>query len=647
MSQNNTFHSLNYRPDIDGLRGLAVLSVIGFHYFPETVKGGFIGVDIFFVISGFLISSIIINDINNSNFSFLKFYGSRIRRIFPVLTIILFSVCIFGYFFLFPDEYKSLGKHIFGGSFYINNIILGSENDYFDVSNKFNPLLHLWSLGIEEQFYLCLPLLLFFAKKIKLNYLFLIVLFFVFSLLYNVYFCKIDYLKNFYYPHTRFWELLAGSLLYFVKNIKISFLTHIITVLSICTILTCIFVMSPNLFPGLKALMPISATCFIISLGKKSFINSIFFSNKLIVNIGLISYPMYLWHWPLYSCFIIKNNGILSIYNKIILIILTIILSFLSFKFIEKYIRFNIEYRKLKTIFLVTFISIIGIMGYIIYINQGFNNRSNMKNFESILIDTKPIEWMSDCSDIIQGIGKFPDLMCSYSDLDSEELVAVFGDSHGLASFPGIAKINSDRGVGTIFIGRPGHFLPYNGLYDYLNIEVIRKIWVPTTHIIYNAIINTKKINKVFIITRGTLYLDAKDTDYQTFEFIKAIPSEIYEQAIQKTVDIFNSAGKKVYIVTESPVLPVPVINLLRPTVEPNKTFFSKQDVINHQQKYLNMINNIKNATIIYSLDVLCPNNKCLITDENGRPLFSDDDHFSYYGSVFQAEKLLKNYLVE
>jgi peptidoglycan/LPS O-acetylase OafA/YrhL len=381
FEQKNEKNILNYRPDIDGFRAIAVISVIGFHYFPEIFTGGFIGVDIFFVISGFLICSIIINSIENNEFSFKKFYGARIRRIFPTLILVLVFVCIFGYIVFLPTEYKNLAKHIFGGAFYITNLLLANEGGYFDTNNMFKPLLHLWSLGIEEQFYIILPVILFFANKITKKstikyYLQIIILLLVLSFFYNVYYCKINHIKNFYYPFGRFWELLAGCILYkLVDNDINNKIANILSFTSIIIIIISIFIMNSNLYPGIKGIIPIICSMVIIALCKNSFFNKKILSNKVIVNIGLISYPLYLWHWPIYSCYSIIKYGIIDIYEKLFMITITIICSILSYIFLEKNIRFNIKFRKYKMVLLVVFMVIIGQIGLIIYLNNGLENR--------------------------------------------------------------------------------------------------------------------------------------------------------------------------------------------------------------------------------------------------------------------------------
>lgn len=154
-----------YRADIDGLRAIAILSVVGYHAFPSWVKSGFIGVDIFFVISGFLISTIIFDNLEHNNFRFIEFYSRRIKRIFPALLLVLIASFSFGWQILLADEFKQLSKHIIGGAGFISNFVLMRESGYFDNLAETKPLLHLWSLAIEEQFYIFWPLLLTFVWK--------------------------------------------------------------------------------------------------------------------------------------------------------------------------------------------------------------------------------------------------------------------------------------------------------------------------------------------------------------------------------------------------------------------------------------------------------------------------------------------------
>lgn len=202
-----------YRPDIDGLRAIAVLSVVIYHAFPKLVRGGFIGVDIFFVISGFLISTIIMGSLERNSFSFIEFYSRRIKRIFPALLLVLITSFVFGWFALLADEYKQLGKHIAGGAGFVSNFLFWNESGYFDNAAETKPLLHLWSLGIEEQFYIIWPLLLWLVWKKRFNFLTMTIMVAVISFALNISKVHDDAVAAFYSPQTRLWELLVGSVL--------------------------------------------------------------------------------------------------------------------------------------------------------------------------------------------------------------------------------------------------------------------------------------------------------------------------------------------------------------------------------------------------------------------------------------------------
>src|SRR5580692_6574859 len=210
-----TASQLDYRADIDGLRAIAVLAVIGFHAFPAWIRGGFVGVDVFFVISGYLISTILLAGMERGSFRFSQFYMRRIRRIFPALIVVLVACMVAGWLVLFSFEYKALGKHIAGSAAFVSNFVLWNEAGYFDKATAIKPLLHIWSLGIEEQFYIVWPLLLYLVWKRKTATLVLLLLLLAFSFTFNV--LSSDRAADFYSPLARFWELMAGAVLAYLS----------------------------------------------------------------------------------------------------------------------------------------------------------------------------------------------------------------------------------------------------------------------------------------------------------------------------------------------------------------------------------------------------------------------------------------------
>src|SRR5438093_13692313 len=207
-----------YRPDIDGLRAVAVLSVIGFHADAAWVPGGYVGVDIFFVISGFLITSIICRQLHQDTFTFTDFYARRCKRIFPALLIVLAAVLFYGWIFLLPNEYERLGKHVAAGGAFISNFVFWGESGYFDKAAESKPLLHLWSLGIDEQFYLLCPPLLVWAWRRKRDVLTITIGIVCASFAFNVMLVSLWQASGMYYlPPTRFWELLLGGALAYAQ----------------------------------------------------------------------------------------------------------------------------------------------------------------------------------------------------------------------------------------------------------------------------------------------------------------------------------------------------------------------------------------------------------------------------------------------
>jgi len=398
---------LEYRPDIDGLRGIAILSVVLFHAFPfpsNPIQGGFVGVDIFFVISGYLISRILIFELKNGSFSIRDFYIRRIRRIFPALIVVLCSCFILGWFFLLANEYMQLGLHIRNSTTFTNNFLLLSESGYFDNASATKPLLHLWSLSIEEQFYIFWPCVLWIAFRKNINLIFL--LFLLFFLSFTMHFQKLHLEKEaaFYLTHLRMWELLIGALIanltinssvfiYHIRSVTDRILTKVylifpfkfdrsmvtlnfISFFGLFLIICGFFIISKaKLFPGLWALIfPVLGTSLLISSTRKSWVNKKVLSSKIFVWTGLISYPLYLWHWPLLSIAQIANGGIPSRELRIFIVLISFVLAFLTYFFVEKPIRKN-KFNNIKIWTLILLMFLLGGIGQHLFIRDGYGFR--------------------------------------------------------------------------------------------------------------------------------------------------------------------------------------------------------------------------------------------------------------------------------
>ena len=312
------------------------------------MQGGFIGVDVFFVISGFLISTIIFESLDKGTFSFTEFYARRIKRIFPALLLVLIGSLAFGWFALLADEYKQLGKHTMAGIGFVSNFILWSESGYFDNAAETKPLLHLWSLGVEEQFYIFWPLLCWMLWRVKLRIQSVFIVLIFGSFLLNVTTVASDSVEAFYSPLTRLWELLFGAILAHLSLYNKQLLTSIyenhrvsnsISFLGLL-VLGCGFMLinKNEEFPGYWALVPVIGATLVILAGPNSFFNRHLLANKMAIFFGLISFPLYLWHWPVLSFLrIVEQNP--DKYLRLAAVFFSVLLAWLTFRFVEQKVR--------------------------------------------------------------------------------------------------------------------------------------------------------------------------------------------------------------------------------------------------------------------------------------------------------------------
>src|SRR6202163_547044 len=257
-----------YRPDIDGLRAIAVMLVLNFHAFPEAMPGGFIGVDIFFVISGFLITGIIVRELDQQRFSLLTFYNRRIRRIFPALIVVLCATLVLGWLWMLPAAYAQLSTDVFASAAFFSNIALLLQSGYFDIESGKKPLLHLWSLGIEEQFYLIWPLLLMLVARLRLSMLAMASILGVGSFLLNVALIGSNPVATFYLPFTRAWELLAGAVLACGWNrvSQTGAASNRRALFGVLLIATAAAVLdTKSAFPGWWAMLPVAGAALLLS----------------------------------------------------------------------------------------------------------------------------------------------------------------------------------------------------------------------------------------------------------------------------------------------------------------------------------------------------------------------------------------------
>ena len=417
-------NTIGHRSDIDGLRAIAVLFVIGFHAFPHIFPGGFVGVDIFFVISGFLISGLIFTGIKNSEFSLFEFYSRRVNRLFPALLIVLISAGFIALCSFVPEDFGKLAKHIFGGAGFIANYLYRSEVGYFDDAAELKPLLHLWSLGVEEQFYIVWPLVVLIALRFKVNILMLILVLGMGSFFLGLYRLEIYPAYAFYMPQTRAWELLLGAFIAWVAPLTRSVsigrteCSHILSALGFCLLLAGLSMINKaSQFPGWWALVPtIGASC-ILAAGPSAFLNRTVLSFKLLRPIGTISYPLYLWHWVCLSIPTVVFSTPLSTLPKIALIGLSFLLAFITYRYVETPIRVRHNYPRTASILLLLML-LVGTLAFISFKKEGFIGQTSTLR----LVDNTGV-YPCDNS-----FSKHE--LCLFGNSAANETILIYGDSH-------------------------------------------------------------------------------------------------------------------------------------------------------------------------------------------------------------------------
>ena len=449
---------MKYRPEIDGLRAIAVLAVIFFHAGYKVFSGGYVGVDIFFVISGYLITSIILKEREKKGgFSLFYFYERRARRILPALFFVMIVSFLLSWFWLIPSDMKDFSKSLISVSFFVSNIFFWSESDYWDVENELKPLLHTWSLAVEEQFYMIYPMLLLLVTKLgKRSILIIIVMLAAISLFLSQRWLKYDQAASYFLLPTRVWELAIGAIVALLllddrykDNYKFMYLTkgRISEILAVFGVFLIIYsIISFNnmtYFPGLNALFPtIGAALVILFASKENLIGKIL-SAKILVVIGLLSYSAYLWHQVLFAFARHKVVTKPSDFDFILLVLLTFLMAYLSWKFIERPFR---DKNKLPTNVVLKYfiLSTIGFVsvGYAGYYSDGFSEYP-LRNKLPISVIEKRLEENTGLSkDCDRKFTLTPNCRTN----DSPEIL-VWGDSFAMHIVDGLVASYNDVGL--------------------------------------------------------------------------------------------------------------------------------------------------------------------------------------------------------
>ena len=625
MSAANIKHLTHpkYRADIDGLRAIAILSVVCFHAFPQWMQGGFVGVDIFFVISGFLISSIIFDSLEKNSFSYYEFYVRRIKRIFPALILVLLTSYVAGWYLLLPDEYMQLGKHIASGAGFVSNLVLWDEAGYFDKASDTKPLLHLWSLGIEEQFYIFWPLLLGLVWKYRLNFLVTTLFIAVASFLVNIFTVNTNPVAAFYSPFARFWELMIGGVLAYLilhkphhlpKNTNwqstVGLLLIVIAVLSID---------KDRAFPGWWALLPTLGAFLIISAQPTAWVNSYLLGNRVLVWIGLISYPLYLWHWVILSFLRINESGLPSVEVRLAAVLASFFLAWLTYWAIERPIRYKTNVRW-TVVVLCVLLSLIGFVGFNTFQRDGLSFRL-MKISPELMGVKSDIanEWRQNQCFLAETSDKFSDVC-----LDKiRPLIFLWGDSHAAALYPGLKLMQGDYQFGiaqhTAAACRPlvGKWFENHKLCKKINDENLALV---------------EKIKPEFILLHAN-WSDVNDL-----------------AALDVTIDLLKKAGiRNIVLLGPDPIWNDELTRILfsyhrkehkRPPLRMKDNNAEGAHTLDFAMRDFSASLNIQ---YISSLDILCNSDGCLTRTSEDAPDITtmDGAHLTPQGAAYQAKQIL------
>tara|TARA_B110000037_G_scaffold97819_1_gene114692 strand:+ start:192 stop:2189 length:1998 start_codon:yes stop_codon:yes gene_type:complete len=653
---------LTYRPEIDGLRAIAVCAVILYHaqitiFGHQPFKGGFIGVDIFFVISGYLITSIILKElVTTGSFSFKHFYERRIRRILPALLFVMLASLPFAWMYLLPSSFIDFSKSIlyslgFSSNFYFHY----SGQEYGAESGLLKPFLHTWSLSVEEQFYILFPVVLLITFKYFRKYLVhILILGFIVSLGLADWSSRNYPSASFYFLHTRMWELLAGSILAYFEIIKgyknkNQILNLLLPTIGLILIVHSIIFFDNDIFhPSFYTLSPIIGVCLIIwSSNNNEFITKVL-STKLFVGIGLISYSLYLWHYPIFA--FIKITGLVmgSIIGKLLLIPILLICSIISYYFVEK--PFRNKKNNIKNIFILITTLFFILISFNLYVinNDGMKTRLP-KFFQNKLTETN----------------------VNFYQKDNTKKVVLIGDSHaGSLEF----NLNEEIKKKDLSLFR-FHTLSYLTDFNFV-LKKTKKIdekFIDSNIKIENFLKENSNLIVVFHLRWALIlletfydneegYKEQRDLEYEGYlepidmktSSLKERQQYIKEGLISQINNIINQ-GHKLVLVYPVPEMGVSPYRYLYRNYVYNKNlsknsipvFSGSYEVYKNRNKLIfQILDSIENPSIyrVYPHQFFCNKqleNRCIANDENNI-FYHDNNHLSIQGSKFVVDEIMK-----
>ena len=637
---------MKYRPEIDGLRALAVLPVILFHAGFEWFAGGYVGVDVFFVISGYLITTIIISELEEGEFSFITFYERRARRILPALFFVM-AVCLpFAWLWLTPNDLKDFGQSLVAVSTFSSNIHFWLESGYFDTNAELKPLLHTWSLAVEEQYYILFPIFLILVWRLGITWV-LISLSVIFFVSFGVaqWGAYNSPSAAFFLLPTRGWELLIGTFaafyLRYKNHLRSKSIDQALSLLGFIMIIYSILVFDETTpYPSSYTLIPTIGTgLLIIHAVPKTLINKLL-SLKFLVGIGLISYSTYLWHQPLLAFARHRLLGEISESILIALCFVSLIFAWFSWRFVETPFRNQKKLsRKNALFFFMVCIVIFSSIGLSMHLENGYRDRVNFTDELANSFERPALEscFNTPFNHSAEQWG------CILGKSEGETNFIFFGDSHSVSLKTLIDEKAKKTGNKVFYTGSAG-CLPFIGIHVRRDDQYINNC-----HLLNERVFKLAKstdLDGIILVARWSSYT-LGDYDFNGSDFVSDREKgpfglqhsiETFISALGVTIDNFNSIGVPIHIITQPPHQKYPsqsayfLSSLGIGSIESLSVKRSDFEALNeitinafydHEDKL-----NIYNITDLFCDEFVCP------IGERDRSFYLDDDHLSGHGAT-------------
>ncbi|HEY3536531.1 MAG TPA: acyltransferase family protein [Trinickia sp.] len=654
-----THVSQQYRPDVDGLRAVAVLSVMLCHAGYSRFAGGFTGVDVFFTISGFVVATSILGDLSHDAFSFKGFYARRAKRLAPALYLVLAATLAFSLLFSFPDDSFHLAKNILAVATMTSNIYLSKQTGYFDAKAADQPLLHTWSLSVEEQFYVVLPLLLFLLHRKARRWLVpAFALLTAGSFAWAIAAAHKGSTGAYYFAQYRAFEFLVGTLLAFAefkREPTRSRLFDALFVAGLCIVLFGVFGFSATAqFPGVGAIVPCGGALLIIYAGRRSVGLERILANPAAVFLGRISYPLYLWHWPVYFAF--RRLELASSTGYAIAIGVAFVLSVLTYLYVEGASRrLAMPAGRALVAFLLVPLLVSGLLAGTAKVSDGFlfaypaKIRADVRGSGDALFD------MPRGKKCWSQVAVTDEAVCTLGDSSAKNKAILWGDSHAYHLILFFDRMGKDKGVAIHDVAltlcppieneppKPGNMA---WLDDHLKC-------VDHDRAVMAFALSRPEIRTVFMAAAWQNYLNQSTDPNAGPSGHGFLPGQL-ERELGNTIAKLSAAGKHVVLMDDVPMIPMDLVNcnFNNDLLFPVRRHVCQFDVSIAREQHAPiqaMLQRLKDkypqVDIMHTYDVPCTDKVCKL-DFDGLPIYRFDDyhHLSAAGSSLLYEKYVRRH---